>query len=99
MFNEELIAAKVAARNAGKILIKHLESYSQDIEYKKDSGNSPVTAADYEADQYLAKYLLFHCISLHYLLFNAFCIFNSFSSITEQRHKDTETQRHRDPPK
>ena len=57
MFNEELIAAKVAARNAGKILIKHLESYSQDIEYKKDSGNSPVTAADYEADQYLANFL------------------------------------------
>ena len=57
MFNEELIAAKVAARNVGKILIKHLESYSQDIQYKKESGNSPVTAADYEADQYLAKFL------------------------------------------
>ena len=57
MFNEELIAAKVAARNAGKILIKHLESYSQDIQYKKESGNSPVTAADYETDQYLAHFL------------------------------------------
>ena len=57
MFNEELIAAKVTARNVGKILIKHLESYSQDIQYKKESGNSPVTAADYEADQYLAKFL------------------------------------------
>ena len=33
MFNEELIAAKVAARNAGKILIKHLELQSKDIQY------------------------------------------------------------------
>ena len=57
MFNEELIAAKVAARNAGKILIKHLESSSNDIQYKTESGNSPVTAADYEADQYLASFL------------------------------------------
>ncbi len=57
MFNEELIAAKVAARNAGKILIKHLESHSQDIQYKKESGNSPVTAADHEADQYLSDFL------------------------------------------
>ena len=57
MFNEELIAAKVAARNAGKILIKHLESDSKDIKYKIDSGNSPVTIADYEADKYLFKFL------------------------------------------
>ena len=57
MFNEELIAAKVAARNAGKILIKHLESHSQDIKYKEESGNSPVTAADFEADQYLSSFL------------------------------------------
>ena len=57
MFNEELIAAKVAARNAGKILIKHLELQSKDIQYKKESGNSPVTAADYEADRYLSNFL------------------------------------------
>ena len=57
MFNEELIAAKVAARNAGKILIKHLELQSKDIQYKKESGNSPVTVADYEADRYLSNFL------------------------------------------
>ncbi|MEC7822357.1 MAG: 3'(2'),5'-bisphosphate nucleotidase CysQ [Candidatus Neomarinimicrobiota bacterium] len=57
MFNEELIAAKVAARNAGKILNKHFKSHSKDIQYKKESGNSPVTAADYEADKYLASFL------------------------------------------
>ena len=34
MFNEELIAAKVAARNAGKILIKHLNVDDKNIEYK-----------------------------------------------------------------
>lgn len=55
MFNEELIAAKVAARNAGKILIKHLNVDDKNIEYK--SKDSPVTIADHEADQYLSDFI------------------------------------------
>ena len=57
MYNEELIAAKVAARNAGKILMKYLESDSKNIQYKSESGDSPVTIADNEADQYLSSFL------------------------------------------
>ena len=57
MYNEELIAAKVAARNAGKILMKYLESDSKDIQYKSESGDSPVTIADNEADKYLSSFL------------------------------------------
>ncbi|MFL2490428.1 MAG: inositol monophosphatase family protein [Candidatus Neomarinimicrobiota bacterium] len=55
MFNEELIAAKVAARNTGKILIKHLNVDDKNIEYK--SKDSPVTIADHEADQYLSDFI------------------------------------------
>ena len=55
MFNEELIAAKVAARNAGKILIKHLNVDDKNIEYK--SKDSPVTIADHEADKYLSDFI------------------------------------------
>ena len=55
MFNEELIAAKVAARNAGKILIKHLNVDDKNIEYKSE--DSPVTIADHEADQYLSDFI------------------------------------------
>jgi myo-inositol-1(or 4)-monophosphatase len=43
MFNEELIAAKVAARNAGKILMKYY---------------NPVTIADNEADEYISDFLI-----------------------------------------
>lgn len=55
MFNEELIAAKVAARNAGKILIKHLNVDDKNIEYKSE--DSPVTIADQEADKYLSDFI------------------------------------------
>ena len=55
MFNEELIAAKVAARNAGKILIKHLNVDDKNIEYKSE--DSPVTIADHEADKYLSDFI------------------------------------------
>ena len=55
MFNEELIAAKVAARNAGKILIKYLNVDDQNIEYKSE--DSPVTIADHKADRYLSNFI------------------------------------------
>ena len=51
MFNEELISAKVAARNAGKILMKYYESSDKEIKMK--GANNPVTVADQEADKYL----------------------------------------------
>ena len=50
MFNEELIAAKVAARNAGKILMKYYKS--EDNEVKMKGIGNPVTIADNEADKY-----------------------------------------------
>lgn len=56
MFNEELIAAKVAARNAGKILIKYFKS--EDNEVKMKGINNPVTVADKEADKYLYDFLM-----------------------------------------
>ena len=34
MFNEELIAAKVAARNAGKILMKYYKSEDNEVKMK-----------------------------------------------------------------
>ena len=55
MFNEELISAKVAARNAGKILMKYYESSDKEIKMK--SANNPVTVADQEADKYLFNFL------------------------------------------
>tara|TARA_X000000368_G_scaffold368185_1_gene315995 strand:+ start:252 stop:1031 length:780 start_codon:yes stop_codon:yes gene_type:complete len=55
MFNEELIAGKVAARNAGNILMKHFSSSDKKIQYK--SLNNPVTIADHEADQYLSEFI------------------------------------------
>ena len=55
MFNEELISAKVAARNAGKILMKYYESSDKEIKMK--GVNNPVTVADYEADKYLFSFL------------------------------------------
>ena len=55
MFNEELIAGKVAARNAGKILMKHFSASDKKVKYK--SFNNPVTIADHEADQYLSEFI------------------------------------------
>tara|TARA_X000000368_G_scaffold367893_1_gene315520 strand:+ start:252 stop:1031 length:780 start_codon:yes stop_codon:yes gene_type:complete len=55
MFNEELIAGKVAARNAGKILMKHFSASDKKVKYK--SLNNPVTIADHEADQYLSEFI------------------------------------------
>ena len=55
MFNEELIAGKVAARNAGKILMKYFSDSNKQIKYK--SVNNPVTIADYEADKYIADFI------------------------------------------
>ena len=56
MFNEELIAAKVAARNAGKILMKYYKS--EDNEVKMKGIDNPVTIADNEADKYLFEFLI-----------------------------------------
>jgi myo-inositol-1(or 4)-monophosphatase len=56
MYNEELISAKVAARNAGKILMKYYQSDNKQIKMK--SLDSPVTIADNEADQYLSNFLM-----------------------------------------
>ena len=56
MFNEELIAAKVAARNAGKILMKYYKS--EDNEVKMKGIDNPVTIADNEADKYLSEFLI-----------------------------------------
>ena len=56
MFNQELIAAKVAARNAGKILMKYYKS--EDNEVKMKGIDNPVTIADNEADKYLSEFLI-----------------------------------------
>ncbi len=56
MFNEELITAKVAARNAGKILMKYYKS--EDNKVKMKGIDNPVTIADNEADEYLSDFLL-----------------------------------------
>lgn len=55
MFNEELISAKVAARNAGKILKDYY--HSQDKKIKMKGLNNPVTIADFKADEYLFNFL------------------------------------------
>ena len=55
MFNEELISAKVAARNAGKILMDYYQSSDKKIEMK--GFNNPVTIADFKADEYLFNFL------------------------------------------
>ena len=55
MFNEELIAGKVAARNAGKILMKYFSDKDKQVEYK--SANNPVTIADHQADKYLFDFI------------------------------------------
>ena len=55
MYNEELISAKVAARNAGKILMKYYKSGHNQVKMKEI--NNPVTTADYEADKYLYDFL------------------------------------------
>ena len=55
MYNEELIAAKVAARNAGKILMKYYQSDNKEVKMK--GVDNPVTIADNEADQYLCDFL------------------------------------------
>ena len=54
MFNEELIAAKVAARNAGKILMKYYKSEDNQVEMK--GVDNPVSIADKEADKYLSDF-------------------------------------------
>ena len=56
MFNEELIAAKVAARNAGKILMKYYKS--EDNKVKMKGIDNPVTIADNEADEFLSDFLM-----------------------------------------
>ena len=55
MFNEELIAAKVASRNAGKILMDFYVSNNKEIELK--GIDNPVTIADKKADKYLYEFL------------------------------------------
>ena len=55
MYNEELISAKVAARNAGKILMKYYQSDNKEVKMK--GVDNPVTIADNEADQYLYDFL------------------------------------------
>ena len=55
MYNEELISAKVAARNAGKILMKYYQSDNKEVKMK--GVDNPVTIADNEADQYLCVFL------------------------------------------
>jgi len=56
MFNEELISAKVAARNAGKILMNHYKLSNKAVKMK--GLDNPVTIADYKADKYLFNFLL-----------------------------------------
>ena len=56
MFNEELITAKVAARNAGKILMKYFKSSDKKVQMK--SKDNPVTIADNEADSYLNNFII-----------------------------------------
>src|SRR6056300_1863131 len=55
MFNEELIAAKVASRNAGKILMDFYLKDEKEIELK--GIDNPVTIADKKADKYLYEFL------------------------------------------
>tara|TARA_Y100000741_G_scaffold313374_1_gene258313 strand:- start:164 stop:943 length:780 start_codon:yes stop_codon:yes gene_type:complete len=55
MFNEELIAAKVASRNAGKILMNFYSSDNKQIELK--GIDNPVTIADKKADNYLYNFI------------------------------------------
>ena len=55
MYNDELISAKVAARNAGKILMKYYQSDNKEVKMK--GVDNPVTIADNEADQYLCDFL------------------------------------------
>ena len=56
MYNEELISAKVAARNAGKILMKYYQSDKNEVKMK--GVDNPVTIADNKADQYLCNFLM-----------------------------------------
>jgi len=56
MFNEELISAKVAARNAGKILMNHYKLSNKAVKMK--GLDNPVTIADYKADKYLFNFLI-----------------------------------------
>ena len=55
MFNEELIAAKVASRNAGKILMDFYSKDEKEIELK--GIDNPVTIADKKADKYLYNFI------------------------------------------
>ena len=55
MFNEELIAAKVASRNAGKILMDFYSKNEKEIELK--GIDNPVTIADKKADKYLYNFI------------------------------------------
>ncbi len=55
MFNEELIAAKVASRNAGKILMDIYLKDEKEIELK--GIDNPVTIADKKADKYLYNFI------------------------------------------
>ena len=56
MFSEELITAKVAARNAGKILMKYFKAIDKKVVMK--SKDNPVTIADHEADSYLSNFII-----------------------------------------
>ena len=56
MFSEELITAKVAARNAGKILMKYFKAIDKKVVMK--SKDNPVTVADHEADSYLSNFII-----------------------------------------
>ena len=56
MFSEELITAKVAARNAGKILMKYFKAIDKKVVMK--SKDNPVTVADHEADSYLFNFII-----------------------------------------
>ena len=56
MYNEELISAKVAARNAGKILMKYYQSDKNEVKMK--GVDNPVTIAATLADQYLCNFLM-----------------------------------------
>ena len=48
MYNEELISAKVAARNAGKILMKYYQSDKNEVKMK--GVDNPVTIAELEEE-------------------------------------------------
>jgi myo-inositol-1(or 4)-monophosphatase len=51
----ELVAAKVAARNAGKILLKYYLDENKNVQEKGE--DNPVTDADFEADKYIKNFL------------------------------------------